>query len=85
MAADGDAIQDYLGQTTSGRTVPRIFFAKICNGGWDDLKASIKQDANEKSMEEDEIRMSRNKPETPKPLDGVLLVNAVEWTARKGT
>ncbi|KAM4875914.1 glutaredoxin-1 [Thomomys bottae] len=32
-------IQDYLQQLTGARTVPRVFFGKVCIGGCNDLEA----------------------------------------------
>lgn len=37
-AGDGSAIQDFLGQLTGERTVPRVFIDGKCVGGGSDVK-----------------------------------------------
>jgi glutaredoxin 3 len=37
---DGDAVQDYLGKLTGGRSVPRVFIGGRFIGGGDDTAAA---------------------------------------------
>jgi glutaredoxin 3 len=49
---DGNAIQDYLGQLTGGRSVPRVFVGGKFIGGGDDTVALHNKGELKKKLEE---------------------------------